>query len=119
MQSFFRFRHFTFEGEEKLREETSQKVRSLIITEGDERHDERKRDAGRGGCTLRRKLRMEHLQDHFDRRCAARTPATMNLWPGWLAALLQPDENVRYPCSVSHTGGRLLLTGKGAKAQTG
>lgn len=38
---------------------------------------------------------------------------------GWLAALLQPEDSRRYWCLLSLTGGKLLLTGKGADAQTG
>lgn len=43
----------------------------------------------------------------------------MEVWLGWLATVLNLDENGVSQCSLPDTGRELLLTGRGAEAQTG
>lgn len=67
----------------------------------------------------RRKLFKKHLQSDGDRVWASETRAAMSVWTGWLAALLQLNDNRRYPCSLLITDGRLLLIRLGTEAETG
>lgn len=62
---------------------------------------------------------MKSLERNGSQVWAARTCAGMDVWFGWFAAVLKLNKNGVLPCSLATTGERLLLRGRGAKAQTG
>lgn len=105
----------TFEGQEALKEKSSRTLWDSITSAGDKRREERKRDAGRAGCTQRRKLVVEFVENTGEIVWASETRAALELWLGWLASLLSLEKTERRSCSFPSTGKRLLLSGKSVK----
>lgn len=101
-----------------MKEGANQTLWSSVINADDGRRKKKKRDAERALYPSMRKLLMEHSENDDDGVRAAKTQATMDVWRSWLAALLPLDEKAVYLCSILSTGGRLLLTGSAAEAQT-
>lgn len=60
----------------------------------------------------------EHPGSAGNQVWAAPTKVGVDLWLGWLAVVLNLDRNNLSLCSLPKTGEKLLLTGRGAEAQT-
>lgn len=58
------------------------------------------------------------MESGGSRLWAAQTRVATDSWFGWLAAVLPLSDNSVPPCSLCGAGGRLLLTGRSAAAQT-
>lgn len=71
-----------------MREDESRALWNLSINAGDERPDKEDLDAGRVVYKSSRKLLVEHLENHVGGVLAAKTRAAIDLWLGWIAALL-------------------------------
>lgn len=61
---------------------------------------------------------MKYVESEATRVCEARTCSAKEVWFGWLAAVLSPDDNTVSPCSRPRCDVILLQTRRGAPAQT-
>lgn len=61
---------------------------------------------------------MNYLEKIQSRLRAAQTLAAVTVWLGWVAAALSQDESKVLLCYLPKTGGKLLLSGHSAEAQT-
>ena len=109
----------TYPGPNAIRIVKNRKWWNPIITGGVEKDDEAQNRTGLVRAQSVRRFVMEHLESHKDRVWAARRRALQDVWSGWLCALLNLDDNGKYRLHLPATGGRYLITPKGAKRQTG
>lgn len=75
-------------------------------------------DAGKALYVSTLEVVMEYLESDRSRVWAALTRAGMEAWLGWLAVVLNLDQNRVLQCSLPKTDRRLLLMGRDAEAQT-
>lgn len=93
-------------------------LRNPIVNMGNEQRDLSDQGAVGARYNGTRKRLIECLESDWGRLWAARTWASMDVWLGSPAAVLNLDWNGIMPCSHFETGGRLLLTARDVKAQT-
>lgn len=62
---------------------------------------------------------METLESDETPLWVARTWGAVDTWLGWLAVILNLHSNGILPCTLFRTGGRLLLTRRGAAEKAG
>lgn len=62
---------------------------------------------------------MEHLENDGVRVCVAMSRGAVDVWLGWLGALLYLVDSGEYSCSLRNAGRKLLLTENSVEAQTG
>lgn len=105
--------------ENELQAEKNRTLWNVISNVGGEQRDESDYDAGRAQYASMRELVVEYLESDGSQVCAAKTRAKMDACLGWLAAIRNLERNSVLRCSPLRTGGRLLLTGRGAKPQAG
>lgn len=105
-------------GKDELRGEKAQSLRSPITNVEDKQRHRSRQNGGGGLYASRQDLLMKYLESNVSQVWAAGTRAAMEVWLGWLAAVLNLDRNFVVPCSLPEIGGRLLLMLCGTEVQT-
>lgn len=119
IKALWAFVHKSFPGEDTLRDEANRSHWSPIVNVGVERRDEQDRNHGIGRYTTTWSFLMQYMESSEERRVLAKHRALLDVWLGWLGALLNLDKNGTEPVTMPSTGGRFLRTGKGCPPQCG
>jgi len=109
----------TFPGEDILMDEAAWKGWRPIINVGDETMDQNHRNAGIGRYSSTPWLTSSHLEDSGERIPVAVRRAYLDVWVGWLLALMNLDNYGTWPCIMPRSGGRFLVTGNKCPDQCG
>lgn len=111
----------TFPGEEVVaRNENEERLLwNPIVNIGNGTRDRNNNDCGRSRFSSTEKLLEDKLGNSDENNWFAPRRSALDVWIGWLLALLNLDSDGERGAQVPRTGGRFLLTGEGCPDQTG
>ena len=116
---WFKWMESTFPGEEDMKSNENWGLWAPIINSGFKETDEKANEEGRGRYTSTTRLLMDYCERRERNVKYSERRAAMDVWIGWVVALLNLDHDVYFKSWLPGTGGRLLLTGKDADDQCG
>ena len=112
IEDLFREIEEWFPGEAAFLNESARPNWSPIINIGDSDLDEKYRNKGVGRYSFTRKLMENTFGTSRDYVPIAERRAELDLWTGWLCALLDIDNHCTWRSEIPNGGGRFLMTGK-------
>lgn len=119
LQELWDFVEATFPGQDNLQIDESTVHWSPIINTGNAEVDKNNDNIGNARFTTTNEFLTRHLESTPELLWTSVRRAALDLWIGWLLALMDLDHNGEWPSFFPCSGGRFLNTANGCLDQTG
>lgn len=109
----------TFPEQRAKKEEENRKLLNISVNQGVEIRDKYDRDAVMAICTSTMELLSEYMEAVSGRVCSTSRRAELEVWLGWIFALLYLDSAKEQKVWLPYSKGRFLGTGTACLRQCG